>query len=159
MRVEGPPAVRAARAVRSLWPLVFALGIAITFATFRVHSPVPALRAAPWTLLAPLALVVGLGGVLFYTIKRQPRRVFAASLLFLGGMIASAAVTLFPYLLPGYPSPQSGLSIYTVPVLPGAFDAILPVAIVGLVIVGAYRMFVARRIAAGERGGARGLGG
>jgi cytochrome d ubiquinol oxidase subunit II len=145
MRVEGAPAERATRAVRILGPLVAVLAAAITYATFQVRSPLPNLVAMPWIALAPLASCAGLAGVI--ALRGQPRRTFTASTLFLAGMLASAAATLFPYLLPGFPLAERGLSIYTIPAAPNVLATMLPVVIIGLAIVGAYRAFVGSRFA------------
>ena len=145
MRVEGAPARRAAQAMQILWPTVAVLAAAMTYGTLRVHSPWPNLQAMPWIALAPLASCAGLIGIV--TIREQPRRTFAASTLFLAGMLASASATLFPYLLPGFPSADRGLSIYTIPVSPNVLATMLPVVVVGLAIVGAYRAFVTERLA------------
>lgn len=144
MRVDGPPADRAARAIRFLWPLVLVLAGVLTFATFRVHSPISNLRAMPWIAVAPVASIAGLLGVTFFRV--QPRRVFQASTLFLAGMLTSAAVTLYPYLLPGYPSATTGLSAFSKPPSLLALATTLSVFIIGLVIVGIYRTFVVQRI-------------
>jgi cytochrome d ubiquinol oxidase subunit II len=144
MRIDGRAAERASRAVRLLGPIVIVLAIAITYGTFQVRSPWPNLLTMPWIGLAPLASCVGLIGII--AIRKQPGRTFAASTLFLAGMLASAAATLFPYLLPGFPAAEHGLSIYTVPYSPAVLTTMLPVVIVGLAIVGAYRIFIGRRL-------------
>lgn len=146
MRVDGPPADRSLAALRVLSPLVLVLAGMLTFATFRVHSPLPNLRAMPWIALAPTASIAGLIGVFFFLFTSRPRRLFDASTLFLGGMLASAAVTLYPYLLPGYPSAQSGLTVYSNTPSPIALGTMLTAAIVGLVVVAAYRTFVVKRL-------------
>jgi len=149
MRVDGWPADRAVGAQRILWPAVTALAVVITYATFRVHSPWPNLVAMPWIALAPLASLAGLIGMV--ALRAQPRLVFAASSLFLAGMLGSAGATVFPYLLPGFPAAANGLSIYTVPESPIALATMLPVIVVGLVIVAVYRVFVAGRLDRGAR--------
>lgn len=150
-RVDGPPAERAARALRILWPIVFCLTAGVTIATLFVHSPWPNLRALPAIALAPLASVAGLLGVAGFALGRQAERALAASMLFLAGLLCSAAVTLYPYLLPGYPSAQTGLSIFSEPSSPVALATILSIAIAGLLLVVVYRTFVVRRLAAGAR--------
>jgi len=152
LRVEGAPAERAARALRIVWPIVLLFTLALTYATFRVHSPWPNLLAMPWIALAPLASAAGLLGVAL--LREQPRRTFAASSLFLAGLLASAAATLFPYLLPGFPVAENGLSVYTATVPPATLATMLPVIIIGIAIVGAYRAFVAGRLDRGSRGSA-----
>ncbi|MEO6913276.1 MAG: cytochrome d ubiquinol oxidase subunit II [Candidatus Baltobacteraceae bacterium] len=148
LRVEGPPAERAVGAIRILLPLVFILGIALSIATFFVHSPLPNLRAFPWIALAPLGSILGLIGILLYLVQGRIRQIFHASMLFLAGMLASAAATLYPYLLPGFPSPQTGLSAYTNPPSHIALATTLTVVIVGLIIVAIYRAFVVRKLTA-----------
>ena len=147
MRVDGRPAERAAHVMKVLWPLVLVFSAGTTFATFLVHSPWPNLHAMPWIAVAPLASALGLGGVLYFALYRRVRLTFWASTLFLAGMLASAAATLYPYLLPGYPLHQSGLSAYSDPVSPTSLATMLTVAIVGLVLVAGYRTFVVGRLA------------
>ena len=149
-RVDGPPAVRAQAALRILWPLVLVLAGIVTIATFAVHSPLPNLRAMPAIALAPLCSIAGLAGVAAFTLRHRPRRAFEASNAFLAGLLASSAATLYPYLLPGYPAPETGLSIFTAPTAPLALATILPIAIGGLVVVVAYRTFVGLRLNAGR---------
>jgi cytochrome d ubiquinol oxidase subunit II len=144
MRVEGKPAERAKRAERILLPAVAVLAIAITYATFQVHSPWPNLVAMPWIGLAPIASCAGLVGI--FAFRERPLQTFAASTLYLAGMFASAAATLFPYLLPGFPDTERGLTIYTVPAEPSVLATMLPVVIGGLAIVAAYRAFVGVRL-------------
>ena len=149
-RVDGPPARRALTAIRILWPLVLGLTGVMTIATFRVHSPVPNLLAMPGIAVAPLCSIVGLVGVATFVLQGRTPRLFAASTLFLAGLLASAAATLYPYLLPGYPSPETGLSIFSAPISPLALQTMLPIAIGGLLIVAAYRSFVGVRLSAGR---------
>jgi cytochrome bd ubiquinol oxidase subunit II len=146
--VAGEPAQRAARAVRALWPAVALLTIVITAATFAVHSPVANLAAMPWTAIAPLAMLAGLIAIVVFANRGDAPRMFGASNLYLAGMFASAAATLFPYLLPGFPDASTGLRIDSVPPTPQSFLTILVIAIAGLVVVGAYRTFVVRQISA-----------
>lgn len=69
---------------------------------------------------------MGLIGVLLVVLQgRAGSQIFSASTLFLAGMLASAAVTLFPYLLPGYPLWQNGLSAYSYPPSPAALATTL----------------------------------
>ncbi len=148
LRVDGPPAERAAGAIRLLLPITFVLGIILTAATFLVHSPLPNLRAFPLIVIAPLASFAGLLGMLFYVVQGRIQRIFHASMLFLAGIFASAAATLYPYLLPGFPAPQTGLSAYTNPPSHVALATTLTVVIVGLVIVAIYRAYVVRKLTA-----------
>jgi cytochrome d ubiquinol oxidase subunit II len=143
-RVQGAPALRAAAALRVLWPIVLVLTLVMTIATLFVHSPLPNLRTLPAFALAPLASFAGLLAVAAFAFSGRAKRVLAASMVFLAGLMASAAFTLFPYLLPGFPAPETGLSIFAEPPSPVALATILTIAIAGLLIVAAYRTFVER---------------
>ena len=145
-RVEGPPALRAAAALRVLWPIVLVLTLAMTIATLFVHSPLPNLRALPALALAPLASLAGLVAAAVFAYSGRPSRVLAASMVFLAGLLASAAFTLYPYLLPGFPAPETGLTIFTDAASPVALATILAIAIAGLLIVAAYRTFLVRQL-------------
>ncbi|MBC5801031.1 MAG: cytochrome d ubiquinol oxidase subunit II [Candidatus Eremiobacteraeota bacterium] len=147
MKVDGPPADRSMTALRVLSPFVLVLAGVMTLATFQVRSPWPNLLAVPWIAIAPIGSILGLVGVLFFVVQGRRRSIFGASTVFLAGMLASAAVTLFPYLLPGYPSPQNGLSVDRYPPSPAALATILTVVILGLVIVAVYRTYAVRSLA------------
>ena len=67
-------------------------------------------------------------------------------MVFLAGLLASAAFTLYPYLLPGFPAPETGLTIFTDAASPVALATILAIAIAGLLIVAAYRTFLVRQL-------------
>jgi cytochrome d ubiquinol oxidase subunit II len=68
---------------------------------------------APWTLLAPL---LGLGGaavaVLLLRAGRRPVVAFVASGVSIAGVIATAGVSLFPFMLPSSLDPASGLTLW-----------------------------------------------
>jgi cytochrome d ubiquinol oxidase subunit II len=147
-RVEGPPMERALRAVRILAPIVIVLAGIITLATFGVHSPLTNMRALPVIVIVPLISLAGLCALTAFAYRGEGTRTFTASTVFVAALLGSAAVTLFPYLLPGYPDPQTGLSIYTAPTSPFALATILPIVITGLILVAAYRTFVATRLTA-----------
>jgi len=90
---------------------------------------------------------MGLIGVFLAVLQgRAGSQIFSASTLFLAGMLASAAVTLFPYLLPGYPLWQNGSSAYSYPPSPAALATTLAIVIVGLALVAAYGTVVFRRL-------------
>jgi cytochrome bd ubiquinol oxidase subunit II len=148
VHVPGPPAARAVAAIRILWPLVAVFTAVMTVATFAVHSPIANLAKLPLIAIAPSAMLVALLSIPIFVKRENPSRVFAASTIYLGAMLASAAVTLFPYLLPGFPDAEQGLRIDSLPVPPAALSLILVIVSCGLVLVGAYRTFFALRTSA-----------
>jgi cytochrome d ubiquinol oxidase subunit II len=150
VHVPGPPAARAVAAIRIFWPLVALFTVVMTVATFAVRSPIANFGKLPWIAIAPAAMIVAFLSIPIFLRREDPSRIFTASTIYLGGMLASAAVTLFPYLLPGFPDAVQGLRIDTLPVPPAALSLILAIVSGGLVLVGAYRTFFAARTSAGR---------
>lgn len=96
-------APRAQRCIRVLWPIVTLLYLTATVATFHVRAA----QIGPVLWAAPLLTIIGLAGM---QLPGNGRR-FAASSIFLFGLMASAAGTLYPSVLPGFPQGSAGLDI------------------------------------------------
>ena len=62
-------------------------------------------------------------------------------------MMAVAAGTIFPYLVPAYPSGSGGISIFTAAPSVTALASALTATIVGLVAVCIYSAYVWRKLA------------
>jgi cytochrome d ubiquinol oxidase subunit II len=146
LRVDGPPAQRATRLVSILWPIVLSLFIIVTAATFVVHSPLPIFIVMPILFVMPIAAFVGLVGVRLTLRSGRPRAAFNYSALFVGGLVGSAAATLYPYLLPGYPSATTGLSVFADVPTRGALVVSSSIIAGGLIAVAIYQSIVAYRI-------------
>lgn len=104
MRVEEDLRPGARHLTRILWPAVIVLFAGVTVATLRMHPA--AAHAAFW--IAPAIAVVALIGV---ALAKNGAAALAGTSVFLLALMASAAQTLFPHLLPAYPS-GAGLDIY-----------------------------------------------
>jgi cytochrome bd ubiquinol oxidase subunit II len=130
---------RAQRATRRLAVAVFVLFAIVTVATLLVH-PVPR-SGALW--IAPATALISLIAVWF---AKNGVQALTASSLFLLAMIASAAATLFPALLPGFPSGTAGLNIYNA--APGAYSigTAFTAAVIGVGAVLLYGTLAARRM-------------
>lgn len=63
----------------------------------------------PWTMAAPIAVVIGLFGVV---LARRPALAFIASGLSVTGVILTAGFSLFPFLLPSSSHPAHGLTVW-----------------------------------------------
>lgn len=63
----------------------------------------------PWIMAAPIAVVIGLLGVL---LARRPGWAFIASGLSVAGIILTAGFSLFPFLLPSSRHPAHGLTVW-----------------------------------------------
>ena len=136
-RVAGSLQLRTARFARRLFPAVVILTAATTAGTFAVQ---------PLATPTPLALVTVAGLVL----ARKPDREFRAflgSCTYLAGMLASAAASLYPHVLPARPASQFSLTIYNA----GSSDYALTVALYwwlpALALTTGYFVFLYRRFA------------
>jgi cytochrome d ubiquinol oxidase subunit II len=94
-----------------LWWAVLTLMALVTVSTFSVQPHVwVRLRAAPWGAAAPLLAATALGLARWFCLKRRDRGAFVASAAFLGVMLLTVALSMFPYLLPASTDPALGLT-------------------------------------------------
>lgn len=105
---------RARRLAGRLWPLVVMLSIATTLATAVVQSNVmESLTARPWGVVFVGVAVVGLIGAQMLRQRGRAVQAFLASAAYLYGMVALAAIGIYPYVLPGR-DPALGLTVHAV---------------------------------------------
>ena len=127
MRIDGAPALRAARLMRGLWWVVLALYLGASAATF-------ATRGAPagvWPYVVPIASLAALIGLRAALARGLGFATFAASAAFLISLLAEAAGTLYPYLLPSFPAGHGGISIQDAAPSPLGLTVALTVTIAG----------------------------
>lgn len=145
-RVEGEPAKRAGRSMPWMWPVVLAAYLGITVATFDVHSPMRNIAAVPVLAFIPLATFLGLIGVRVAHAFGRARDAFVCSGVFITGLIASAAMTDYPDLLPSYPADSGAVAVFTNPVSPATFATVVSILGAGLIAVLVYRTILVRRL-------------
>jgi len=103
---------RAGRLAGRLWPLVVMLSIATTIATVVVQPNVrESLAARPWGVVFVGVAVTGLIGAHVLRQRGRDFPAFLASGAYLYGMVALAAVGIYPYVLPGR-DPALGLTVH-----------------------------------------------
>ena len=103
---------RAGRLAGILWPILLALSLIATAATALVQPNVSeSLTARPWVILFPLVALGGLVGALVLRKRGRLWPAFLASAAYLYGMVACAALGIYPYLLPGR-DPALGLTVH-----------------------------------------------
>lgn len=112
MRVSEEFRPGARRLTRVLWTATLVLFLAVTAATVRAHPIAPS-AAGLWIL--PILALLALAGV---AIAKNGATALAGSSLFLLTLMASAAQTLYPHLLPALAG--GGLDIYNS--APGAYS-------------------------------------
>jgi cytochrome d ubiquinol oxidase subunit II len=142
---DGPLAQRSAGVASRLFPVVTASYACVTAATFFVR-PLDTLGPRPAIALGGAVAAGGLVAVRLALGRGRARAAFAASTCFLIGLLLAAAATTYPYLLPGYPDPRSGLDIVRFAAPPVSLTTALVVIVLGLVLATAYRAFVVSAI-------------
>ncbi len=102
---------RARRAARRAWPATVALTVAATIATYGLRPRMfTNFHNAPWGLIFPALVVVGLTGMGWWNRRRQDHAAFGSSAVFLLGLLTSAAFGLYPDVLPAV-NPSDSLTI------------------------------------------------
>ncbi len=111
-RTDGPVAERSAALAKRLGLAVVALVVVTTAATFVVQPLASsAIAARPYLLVFPLAAAGLLGLAVFELGRGRAERAFSASSGFLAAMLASAASTLYPFVLPSAGAASAGLTV------------------------------------------------
>jgi len=104
---------RTAAFARPLLLGVVALTAMVTAATFAVQPQAPAsLSARPWSVVFPLLSVGGIA-LIWMKLRREGGELaaFLGSCLFIGGLLTSAANSVYPYVLPARPDAALSLTI------------------------------------------------
>jgi cytochrome d ubiquinol oxidase subunit II len=104
LRVSAELSARVRRIAYVLWIAALVLFALVTALTLRVH-PV-AHSAGVW-----IAPAIAFAALLYVRFARSAIAAFVSSGVFLAALIASAAETLYPYLLPSFPIGSGGLDV------------------------------------------------
>lgn len=142
LRTSGAFAQRVRSFAQRLWILVLVLFAGATGGTFVVHPGI-----APGVIAVGAVAFVALLAVRVGLARRAERATFLATSLSLALLIAAAAATLYPYVIPAFPASAGGLSIYASAPSPQALVSALGVTIVGMIGVGVYGTIVWRMLA------------
>jgi cytochrome d ubiquinol oxidase subunit II len=143
VRIEGPPAARARRAMAALWWAVLLLYIGVSAMTFALRGAPP----AGWLFAIPAVSLAALGAVRFFAGRGRALAAFGASCAFIASLLVEAAATMYPYVLPAFPARSGGVSIFDAAPSRVALGVALTVSVFGSVAVLAYGSFVWRRMA------------
>jgi cytochrome d ubiquinol oxidase subunit II len=140
-RADATVAQRAAALVPKIWWPTAAAYLGITAATLAVRGA----NAGVLSIL-PVVSLAALVTLLRFATARRAQAAFAASSVFVLSLLAAAAGTLYPYIVPAYPARSGGLSIYDATPSPAVLGPFLAVVIAGLAAVIVYRAIAVRRI-------------
>lgn len=145
LRVDDPAlGIRARKTSEMLWIAVIVLYAAVTIATLRFH-------AVSFGGLSAIAPVCGLLALFAARFTPSALGRFAASSVFLVAIVASAAETIFPFLLPNYPRGSGGLDIFSS--APGSASLVtgFAAALIGCALALIYGTLTAARILRAQR--------
>ena len=110
LKVRGDLRDRARSIAAKSWWGVLLTSILAFVATFSIRPEIGDNYAAhPWGYLFPLGGVLGLSGMFLFRARKEDRRAFLSSAIFIASMLSSTAFGLYPNLLPA--SNDSGKSI------------------------------------------------
>ena len=101
VKTEGTLNERARRISRLGWLVTIPLAILASVATFFVQPQVyTSFTQRPWGIIFPLIAFVGLLGAAFFNLRKRDLPALLSSGVFILGMLASAAFSLYPLVLP-----------------------------------------------------------
>jgi cytochrome d ubiquinol oxidase subunit II len=111
VKTEGPVNARARRIARLAWLATIVLTILATIATLVVQpATVAGFGARPWGVVFTLIALGGLVGMGYFNVRQRDLAALLGSGAYLLGMLASAAVGIYPMVLPAV-NPANSLTI------------------------------------------------
>jgi cytochrome d ubiquinol oxidase subunit II len=145
-RVDGALGERALRAVGRVWWVVLVAYVAVSAMTIAGHRSefASAFLVVATSLVALGAFIC----VRVFASRRQAAATFRMSCVFLGGLLAAAAETMYPYLIRPLPGATGGITIFAASPPPATLALSLVIALAGLAVVAAYSIFLRGRMSA-----------
>jgi len=141
MKAEGPVRKRSLDAARvSGWATLLAT-IAVTIWTRSVRPPMAArFSDHPWGYLFPV--IAGAGLVAAISLRKRNLAPFVGSSVYLAGMLASVAFSVFPFVLPSSIDPAQGLTAKAAAADAHALRVALAWWLPGMALASGYSAFV-----------------
>ena len=141
-KTEGAVHDRSRRIVRALWIPLGILVVLLTVVTFNVQPHVlDRMSSNPWAFLFPALAVVGLLGMPVLLKRSGAMKAFYSSCAFLAGMMLSAAIGLYPNVLPAISDPANSLTIHNAAADAYALRVALFWWIPGMILAAGYTIF------------------
>jgi cytochrome bd ubiquinol oxidase subunit II len=111
-KTDGELNERALRCASRLWWLVALLIVAITVTSFRLAPRLAmSFHSWPWGLVFPILAIAGFLGIKWSLATKRDAWAFGMSCLFIGGMLATVAFSLYPNVLPASTNPIYSLTV------------------------------------------------
>ena len=148
LKTEGAVNERAKKVAGMAWiPLVvFVLLLTVTTYVVQPHV-IPRMNSQPWAYLFPLLSAAGLAGIRLYVKRGRELHAFLSSCLLLAGLLLSAAVSLYPNVLPAVGNPANSLTVFNASAPAYSLGVALVWWIPGMIAVIAYTTFIYRKFA------------
>jgi cytochrome d ubiquinol oxidase subunit II len=145
LKAPGEVSEQAQGWARKTWVAVFVLYAAATVWTigFQPHL-VASYLATPVLLVAPLVALVALVLVFPLVSRGSTLQAFVSSSVAIGGLLASAGLSLYPTIVPALNDPALSLTISNSSSSQNTLTAMLIIALVGMPIVLGYTVFIYR---------------
>jgi cytochrome d ubiquinol oxidase subunit II len=99
-----------------------------------------------WGYIFPLLGLSGLFGMMYFNRRAHDTRAFLSSATFIGGMLASTAFGLFPYVLPASTNPDYGLTVHNTVAHEYGLEVGLIWWSIGIVIASGYFIYLFRSL-------------
>ena len=145
VKTEGALLARAVRWSGTLWWAVVAMVMVVTVATFMVLAGSPrTFQAYPVAWAVPFLILAGLAWGFWSHGEDRGSAAFRSSTLLILALMVTAALTVFPNLLPSTLNPQYSLNIYNAASSPHALRVSLIANAVGMIGVIVYSTYVHR---------------
>lgn len=148
LKTEGAVQMRCRGLARRTWWAVLVLTFVLTLITFKVQPHVPnRLTQQPWGFIFPALALGGLGGMLWFMLKRDDLKSFLASCAYLLGMLTSVVFGLYPLVLPASTNPLYSLTVDNAKAGDYGLRVGLIWWILGMILVAVYTFHVYRSFA------------
>jgi len=141
MKTDGPVRKRSLDAARISGWATFVATILVTIFSRLVRPPMAARFADhAWGYLFPLLAIAGLTAAI--SLRTKGLAPFVGSAVYLAGMLASVAFSIFPYVLPSSLDPARGLTVQAAAADHRALGTALAWWLPGMALASAYAAFV-----------------
>jgi cytochrome d ubiquinol oxidase subunit II len=128
-----------------LWPVLVALAVAVTLATFAVRPlMLHNFGAAPVLVIVPLLAAAFLALMRWFERRRADGPALLCSSGLICALLASTAIGLYPYVLLSEPHPERSLTVVNAAASPGALFTAAMWMIPGAMLLVIYQVFVYR---------------
>jgi len=145
LKTEGELQARARRVAALAWGAVAAATVLVTALTWVVQPQAGVnLVRHPWGALFPLSAVASLVAVRRLLARRADALAFLASAAYLAAMLASAAFSVYPYVLPAVTDPAYALTVANAAASPYGLRVGLAWWVPGMLLVTGYFVYTYR---------------